>query len=70
MQDVASSVTTGTFFFKYINNDGPQVHWMSEIQFSFLNHIFWLFILSLLILFFFFLLLLLKMANEQFKGFN
>ena len=47
-----------------MNNDGPNFHWMSEIQFYFLNHILWLLILLLL------LLLSLKMANEQFKGFK
>ena len=55
------------FMFYYINNDRPEVHWMSEIQFNFLNHILLILVLSLLLLL---LLLLLKMANEQFKGFK
>ena len=46
----------------YINNDSPQIHWMSEIQFNFQNHI----LLKIIII----IILLLKMANEQFKDFK
>ena len=35
-------------FHYYINNNGPKVHWMSEIHFNFLNHILWLLLLLLL----------------------
>ena len=45
-------------FCYYINNDGPQVHWIGEIQFNFLNHILSLLILSLSLLSLFSLLLL------------
>ena len=68
-QEVAGSVTTGTsilfLFFVFINNDGPQVHWMSKFQFKFLNHILWLLILWLSLLLILLLLFLMKNCNGK-----